>query len=373
MHRRPHARLLRLFLLLPLSLLSTAHAWWDGGHKVIAYIAYDHLTPQERAWVMTHLEANPTHEELFLEKIKAELPADAPEETRQRWYFGQAAVWADLIRYSSGYSNAQTIKDTFDRPDRHYTDFPVFTSEAARLALKEHDTDPVTAWTPDLIEPDTKLNSMQAFAKIEAQVPDTSLPLPDRAVELMWLFHLVGDTHQPCHCAQLFDPEKFPAGDRGGNGVMILGLKRKSPGDMNSDVLHAYWDSLFNGPTNAHPDILQRADRLKAMPALWTSGRASIAVTDPFAWLKEGRALARTHVYTPALLERIAKGRAEAIEKKSRSQGTRIEHTVMASMTAPALEAYTANARSIADQQAVIGGLRLAASIKRLHARATSP
>ena len=361
-----------LRLLLAISCLSTAHAWWDGGHKVIAYIAYDHLTPDERAWVMSLLEANPTHEELFLEKIKVELPADTPEETRQRWYFGQASVWADLIRYNSGYTNAQSIKEKFDRPDRHYTDFPIFTSEAARLTLKEHDVDPVIAWTPELLEPETKLNSMQAFAKIEAQVPDITLPLPDRAVELMWLFHLVGDTHQPCHCSQLFDPVKFPTGDRGGNGVMILGLKRKSPGDMNSDVLHAFWDSLFNGPTNAHPDILERTARLKAMPTLWTSGRQTIAVTDPFAWLKEGRTIGRAHVYTPALLERIAKGRAEVIEKKSRSQGTRIEHTVMASMTAPALDAYAANARTIADQQAVTAGLRLAASLKRLHTRTTT-
>jgi len=359
--------------LLSLLLTSQAAAWWDGGHKVIAYIAYDHLTPNERAWVMSLLEANPTHQELFLEKIEKELSGTPSEDARQRWYFGQASVWADLIRYNNGYSNAQSIKDSYDRPDRHYTDFPVFASESARLALKEFDVEPVTAWTPELKEPDTKLNSMQAFAKIEAQVPDSSLPVTERAVELMWLFHLVGDTHQPCHCAQLFDPEKFPTGDRGGNGVMILGLKQKSPGDMNTDVLHAFWDSLFNGPTTTHFDILDRAGLLKANPALWTSGRSAIAVIHPLAWLKEGRALASTSVYSPELRERIAKGRAEVVEKKSRSQGTRIEHTVMASMTTLALNAYVANARSIADQQAVTGGLRLAASIKRLHARSIAP
>jgi len=364
----------RLLTALALFLLtSPASAWWDGGHKVIAYIAYDHLTPDERAWVMSLLEANPTHKELFLEKIADELVGTPAEETRQRWYFGQASVWADLIRYSSGYTNAPSIKETYDRPDRHYTDFAVFSSESARLALKEHDVDPVIAWTPDLKEPDTKLNSMQAFAKIEAQVPDTTLPITERAVELMWLFHLVGDTHQPCHCAQLFDPEKFPVGDRGANGVMILGLKQKSPGGMRSDVLHAFWDSLFNGKTNTHLDILERADLLKANPNLWTTGRTVVAVTAPFAWLKEGRAISATSVYSPELLASIAKGRVEIIEKKSRSLGTRLEQIVMASMTAPALDAYVAKARRIADQQAVIAGLRLAATIKRLHARSIAP
>lgn len=364
----------RLLIIVFISLIfcPLCNAWWDGGHKVIAYIAYDHLTPDERTWVMSLLEANPTHKELYLEKIGAELGGTPTKEARQRWYFGQASVWADLIRYNNGYTNAQSIKDTYDRPDRHYTDFALFTSEAARFSLKDHDTDPVTAWTTDLKEPDSKLNSMQAFAKIEAQVPDTNLPVTERAVELMWLFHLVGDTHQPCHCAQLFDPEKFPDGDRGGNGVMILGLKQKSPGDMNSDVLHAFWDSLFNGKTNTHFDILERVERLKANPKLWGSARSVIAITDPLAWLKEGRAIASSCVYSPELLNRIAKGRAEVVEKKSRSLGTRLEHTVMASMTAPALNAYVTRAREIADQQAVTAGLRLAASIKRLHARSTS-
>lgn len=364
-----------LFTAASATLLLTCHAaaWWDGGHKVIAYIAYDHLEPDERAWVMSLLEANPTHRELFLERIAAEFSSPPDEETRRRWYFGQASVWADQVRYFSGYSNAPSIKAAYDRPERHYTDFALFTSEAARLALKEHDVAPVTAWNPGLKEPEVKLNSMQAFAKIEAQVPDAAIPVAERAVELMWLFHLAGDTHQPCHCAQLFDPEKFPAGDRGANGIMILGLRQKSPGDMKSDVLHAFWDSLFDGKTNTPGDILERANRLRANPSLWTAGRAAIAVADPLAWLKEGRDIAAASVYTPELLARIAQGRVEIVEKKSRSLGIRFEHTVMAAMSPGALDAYAAKARAIADQQAVTAGLRLAASIKRLHARAARP
>ena len=38
---------------------------------------------------------------------------------------------------------------------------------------------------------------------------------PERkAVALAWLFHLVGDIHQPLHTAQLFTVE-YPKGDRG--------------------------------------------------------------------------------------------------------------------------------------------------------------
>jgi hypothetical protein len=345
-----------------------ASAWWDGGHKVIAYLAYHHLTAPERQWVMDLLEANPTHKELFADKIAVELPPNADAESRQRWYFGQAAVWADLVRYNSGYENAQSISATYSRGERHYTDLPVFTSDAARLAMKAHDVPPLATWTAGQIEPDHPLNSLQTFAKIDAELPDPAIPVAERAVDLLWLFHLVGDTHQPCHCAQLFDPEKLPEGDRGANGIMILGLKYQSIG-MNSDVLHAFWDSLFNGETNTPIDILARATDLRAKASLWENARSALAVTDPNAWLREGHALAKSTVYSPVLLQRLRSARVEVITKTSRSKGTRQEQTVMVSMPTAALHDYVATARQAADQLAVTAGLRLAAAIKRLHAR----
>lgn len=361
--------LTRLLAALAVSALTaaSAHAWWDGGHKVIACLAYDHLDTDERQWVMDLLTAAPTHQELFLDKIKEELPADPDEETRQRWYFGQASVWADLVRNKSGHANAAEISEKYSLPERHYTDLPVFTSEAARQAMKEHDVEPVSGWRPGLVEPEHKLNSMQTFAKIYAEVPDASIPVEERAIDLLWLFHLVGDTHQPCHCAQLFDPEKLPEGDRGANGVMIFGLKSKSTG-MNSDVLHAFWDSLFNGETNTHADILARAAALKNQPALWQNARQIVAVKEPLDWLREGHALAKSDVYSPALLARIARARVETVTRSSRTLGTRTENIVMASMPRAALDDYAANARRVVNQQAVKGGLRLAGAIKDLRA-----
>ncbi len=359
--------------LLPLALLSfaltsTARAWWDGGHKVVAYLAYDHLDAEDRQWVMDLLTAAPTHQEIFLEKIEGELPEGFDEETRQRWYFGQASVWADIVRNKSGHSNAAEISEKFSLPERHYTDLPVFTSEAARQALKEHDVEPRYDWEPGMAEPDHLLNSMQTFSKIYAQVPDPKVPLEERAIDLLWLFHLVGDTHQPCHCAQLFDQEKLPEGDRGANGIQIFGLKSKAVG-MYSDTLHAFWDSLFNGETNTHADIVQRVEALKAKPALWENAKLAVSFKEPIDWLREGHALAKTHVYSPALLQRIARARVETFTRTSRTTGdTRTENIVMASMTDAALNDYVAQARKVGDQQAVNGGLRLAGAIKDLRA-----
>jgi hypothetical protein len=360
------SRLIPTLLALALTCHS-AMAWWDGGHKVSAYLAYDALNQAERDWVMQLIQQNPTYQELFAEKIAIELPAETDPQTIQRWHFGQASVWADLVRNKSGYTNAKQISETFSLAERHYTDLPVFTSAASREQLKAIDLPPVTAWAPGQQEPEVLLNSMQAFAKIFAEVPNPAVPVATRSVELLWLFHLVGDTHQPCHCAQLFDPEKLPEGDRGANGIMILGLKSQAVG-MYSDVLHAFWDSLFNGATNTHEDILRRTQALQAKPQLWTDSAAITAVTDHVAWLKEGHALAASTVYSPALLERIAKARVETVTKTSRSQGTRTENIVMVSMPSQAMTDYVSAARTAGDQQMAKAGLRLAASIRRLHA-----
>jgi S1/P1 Nuclease len=44
---------------------------------------------------------------------------------------------------------------------------------------------------------------------------------PERkAIALAWLFHLVGDIHQPLHTTQLFIVD-YPKGDRGGNEICV--------------------------------------------------------------------------------------------------------------------------------------------------------
>jgi hypothetical protein len=65
----------------------------------------------------------------------------------------------------------------------------------------------------------------------------------NRAVRVAWIFHLVGDLHQPMHAVALVNPELFPGpnfGDNGGNFVMI-----KTTASAGPSNLHAYWDNLL--------------------------------------------------------------------------------------------------------------------------------
>jgi hypothetical protein len=54
-----------------------------------------------------------------------------------------------------------------------------------------------------------------------------------------WLFHLVGDIHQPLHTTQLFTVE-YPTGDRGGNEICVRVTQTGQPMD-----LHRFWDGVI--------------------------------------------------------------------------------------------------------------------------------
>src|SRR5271154_3845844 len=75
-----------------LYLASPAAAWNATGHRIIAAIAYDRLTPETRARVDALIKAHPDYVTL--------LTSGAPEEpvARARAAFLTAAVWPDTIK-----------------------------------------------------------------------------------------------------------------------------------------------------------------------------------------------------------------------------------------------------------------------------------
>ena len=349
------------WLLTSLSLASplSASAWWDGGHKVIAQLAYQRLSPAERQWVIDLLRQHPTYPELFAAPMLAELGPNPSADDQQRWMFSQAAVWADLVRYSTGYENAKVISEAFSHGARHYTDLPVYASESDRQELEPTLETPATKWSPGMAEPRHELNSMQTLAKGIAEIGNLSLPAADRSVELTWLFHLIGDTHQPCHCAQLFLPDKLPEGDRGANSVLIMGIKNQSFG-MTSDTLHAFWDSLFNGETNTHADILARTTELETLAKAWPESTANVTAIDPILWWREGYQIAVDCVYTPPVLERLSLTQPQLSSRGSNA-------VMMIALPAAEMTAYATAARSTAQTQVFLAAQRLASTLQHLH------
>jgi hypothetical protein len=113
----------------------------------------------------------------------------------------------------------------------------------------------------------------------------------DKAIMLAWLFHLVGDIHQPLHSSGLFSQKLFPKGDHGGNQILT-----KQHGN-----LHSLWDSFPGGKLHfktAH----QRALKLMAESDLATLGTKAADQLDEKDWLEESRELAVEVAYGPEVM-----------------------------------------------------------------------
>jgi S1/P1 Nuclease len=87
------------------------------------------------------------------------------------------------------------------------------------------------------------VNILTALADNESVIKNNSDP-QRKAIALAWLFHLVGDIHQPLHTAQLFTVE-YPQGDRGGNEICIRVTQAGQPMD-----LRRFWDGVITSSSN---------------------------------------------------------------------------------------------------------------------------
>src|ERR1700761_6272965 len=72
--------------------ISTANAWWDGGHETVAYIAYKKLTPTTRHRVDALLKLNPMYDTWTM---------GVTEDQKGLVAFVVAATWADCIKSST--------------------------------------------------------------------------------------------------------------------------------------------------------------------------------------------------------------------------------------------------------------------------------
>lgn len=127
---------------------------------------------------------------------------------------------------------------------------------------------------------------------------DYSITL-DRARELRFIIHFVGDLHQPLHAATLMSPQfQPPVGDMGGNLFNITGAQETE--------LHAFWDGgaeLWNNdltrPLNASGTAWLDGWVDTVMTAYPASSFApELALTNPFDWAAESNGIAASFVYT---------------------------------------------------------------------------
>ena len=242
--------------------------------------------------------------------------------------------------------------EKWHRATWHYIEYPVFPTDAARTALEDKVKPGPMDWQPGRASfLEAQLNAVQTLKKAVHDLADTSLPAADRAVMLCWLFHLVGDIHQPCHAATLFDPEKLSTGDRGGNGTSIEGLPSKP--------LHAYWDNLLGAPGTSFAEAGKNAADLLKQASPTDEAMKSKKEFAPEAWARESNAEAKLHVYSAPVLAALASARVASYTKNDQRFSSVTLH-----MTASDLAEYQKTSLIVGRKRVLTAGLRLAEGVR---------
>jgi|SRR5579872_7504521 len=259
---------------------SQAMAWSAAGHKFVASIAFARLTPAEREKVIEVLREHPRFQQDFIEK----LPSEASDESsKNEWHFQEAAIWPDVARGFRG-DDAKYNHGTW-----HYINLPHFLNESDRDALNGKLDINISLVPPE--KPIEQMNAIQMLRVSRKMLSDKSTSPQDKAIMLAWLFHLVGDIHQPLHSSALFSKNLFHDGDRGGNRVLTVQHRN----------LHSLWDGLPGADATlrtAHQEAL----KLIADVDLAKLGETATAELDEETWLNESRDLAVNFVYSPDLM-----------------------------------------------------------------------
>jgi S1/P1 Nuclease len=198
-------------LLLPLLLLSNwfspqhALAWGDDGHKIVALIAEHYLLADARAAVLSILATGT--DELTTHDIAS------------------AATWADKYR------DQNQRRDHYEQTKRwHFVDLEIDNPDlnAACLGRRPLPVGTLASNGPSMA---CIVDKIEQFAA-ELAAPKTDAE--ERLLALKFLLHLLGDLHQPLHCADNHD--------HGGNDITVIaeGIEHHS-----RDELHGYWDIQF--------------------------------------------------------------------------------------------------------------------------------
>jgi len=342
MLRRHRLSVLKVFLILHVASTATlapAHAWNAKGHRMIASLAFRQLSPTQQAKVAEMLTRHPRFTPDFAEPMPSEVRAgDAA--ARQEWAFQQAAVWPDMVR------SGPPEKRAFHRGEWHYVNQPHFLNAAARTELADKLTINLAMEVPANATLDTApLNIVQTIRFARKTIADQQTSPSDRAVLLSWLFHTVGDIHQPLHSTALFSPKLFSAGDRGGNMV-----KTAQAGN-----LHSLWDQ-FPGQADDFREARNAAISDSAKREFSVLGLQAVKSLDEKTWLDESHALAKSHVYTEEILTTLRRLEATAVND---SQTNTIEPIILS-------DSYLKVGGHVAQERIMQAGYRLGAVLKEL-------
>jgi hypothetical protein len=294
--------------------VSPSLAWNEGGHMVSGAMAYSELkqdSPKALARAVMLLQDHPDYPDTWAREVEKPF---VPLEERELYLFMLAARWPDDIR---GHPR-------FDHPRWHYINLPY-----------------TPAGGPARAQPIAPLSEhiVSAYAT-NLSIVRSAAPNSERAMALCWVFHLIGDVHQPLHTVTLVTPQfPPPEGDRGGTRFYI-----RVRGDRSTISLHAFWDDLIVG-TSRFQTVRNTAAVLRHQPGHARRELSELAETRFEQWAQgESFLLAQEYAYRRGTL----RGSAD------KAHG----------IVLPA--DYPRTVKPIAERRIVLAGYRLADVLKQL-------
>ncbi len=255
---RPRLHHVAVLVLAIAALAGRAAAWLPDGHMATGALAYDALERRDPAAAAVVIRLMATHpDRVRFDRTLGDLAGPA----RDRRTFELMARWSDDVRRTS-----------YDRDSWHYSQKVV---SPMRWVL-----------------PPAFGGAERAFRRQLAIARDRRAAPGDRAVALCWVFHIVGDMHQPLHAALWMDG-RFPLTDSGGNAAWV----RTAP-DARPQKLHWFWDSAAGaaGLGRGSPAALE-AELAAAHPDDGAEPPPRDAWRAFQGWVAESRELAAATVY----------------------------------------------------------------------------
>lgn len=234
-----------------------ALGWNAAGHRLVAAIAWRHMSPPARQWAADLLSRHPDYGR-WTAKAGGQAEYAA---------FLEASTWPDDIRKDPRFHDEASEAPTPPFPGMPDT----------RRHRRWHYVDVLAGSAPPNGELDRQLE------RLIRCLGSSGTPAAEKSYALPWLIHLVGDIHQPLHVGS--------RDDEGGNRFEIENpLNRRLP----FTNLHTWWDDLPGPPWLRGPRLERVADRLAEAYA-GPARQGNVAL-----WKRESRELGRTRAYPPA-------------------------------------------------------------------------
>jgi hypothetical protein len=228
-------------------LVGLAASWWDTGHRIVATIASQDLSPDQLRWLSDLFSLWPGESGTLL----------------------TLASWQDDIK-NAGY-RITSMRSW------HFSDVPYVPNA----------TDHVTIPPPTFNVSSILRDSINLLMD-----PTTTAPWA-LSFAMRNLVHFAGDAHQPLHAVSLYN-SKWPTGDEGGNKFTLP----TTVFGVNGNNLHKVWDSGGFSYQEPWPESAFDSNVSKILRSYPRADYAHrIAILDPNEWVNESWTIASTFAY----------------------------------------------------------------------------